>query len=241
MTFWERWLAPGDIRAQLRRERSVRDPKDSTLQIASITTSPMSETRPVRERLNHTQREWRKGSIFLGGLAFAIASLTLTRRALRKRLYLPTPPFYQPSHNTLPTVSGGMEAVDALFLATLNVTAIGMAAVGTFMVGWDVAEVEDLRAAVNRGAGFDVYGGDKEADREMEGWVQEMFAKKKDDALDSGDVENVQVGVKEMMEQGGLIAKLGRLASLAEEREERKKQENIENGPASTQQGRALA
>jgi predicted LPLAT superfamily acyltransferase len=174
-------------------------------------------------------------------LAFAIASLTLTRRALRKRLYLPTPPFYQPSHNTLPTVSGGMEAVDALFLATLNVTAIGMAAVGTFMVGWDVAEVEDLRAAVNRGAGFDVYGGDKEADREMEGWVQEMFAKKKDDALDSGDVENVQVGVKEMMEQGGLIAKLGRLASLAEEREERKKQENIENGPASTQQGRALA
>jgi hypothetical protein len=86
-----------------------------------------------------------------------------------------------------------------------------------------------------------VYGGDKEADREMEGWVQEMFAKKKDDALDSGDVENVQVGVKEMMEQGGLIAKLGRLASLAEEREERKKQENIENGPASTQQGRALA
>jgi hypothetical protein len=241
MTFWERWLAPGDIRAQLRRERSVRDPKDLTLQIASITTSPMSETRPVRERLNHTQREWRKGSIFLGGLAFAIASLTLTRRALRKRLYLPTPPFYQPSHNTLPTVSGGMEAVDALFLATLNVTAIGMAAVGTFMVGWDVAEVEDLRAAVNRGAGFDVYGGDKEADREMEGWVQEMFAKKKDDALDSGDVENIQVGVKEMMEQGGLIAKLGRLASLAEEREERKKQENIENGAASTQQGRALA
>jgi hypothetical protein len=134
-----------------------------------------------------------------------------------------------------------MEAVDALFLATLNVTAMGMAGVGTFMVGWDVAEVEDLRAAVTRGAGFDVYGGDKEADREIEGWVQEMFAKKKDDANGGGDVENVQVGVKEMMEQGGLVAKLGQLASLAEEREERKKQEIIEDSAVSTQQGRASA
>lgn len=235
MTFWDRWLAPGDIRAQLRYEQRERDLKNS----ASTTSLSATNPRPARQRLTHAQREWRKGSVFLGGLAFAIASLTLTRRALRKRLFLPKPPFYQPSHDTLPPVSGGMEAVDALFLATLNVTAMGMAGVGTFMVGWDVAEVEDLRAAVTRGAGFDVYGGDKEADREIEGWVQEMFAKRKDDTNGGGDVENVQVGVKEMMEQGGLVAKLGQLASLAEEREERKKQDTIEAGVASTQQGRA--
>jgi hypothetical protein len=235
MTFWEKWLAPGDIRAQLRHEQSERDGKISASKLAPTTPSVLSETksRPAGQRLTHAQREWRKGSIFLGGLVFTIASLTLTRRALRKRLYFPTPPFYQPSHNALPPVSGGMEAVDALFLATLNVTAMGMAAVGTFMVGWDVAEVEDLRAAVNRGAGFDVYGGDKEADREIEGWVQEMFAKKKNDANAGDDVENVQVGVKEMMEQGGLVAKLGQLASLAEEREERRKQEAVGNGTVS--------
>jgi hypothetical protein len=39
--------------------------------------------------------------------------------------------------------------------------------------------------------------------------------------------------VKEMMEQGGLVAKLGQLASLAEEREERRKQEAVGNGTVS--------
>lgn len=45
---------------------------------------------------------------------------------------------------------------------------------------YDVADVEDLREFVRKGTGQDVFGGDRdeEAEKEIEGWMAEVLARK---------------------------------------------------------------
>ena len=43
---------------------------------------------------------------------------------------------------------------------------------------FDLADIEDLRDGVRRAAGYDLYGGDSTADKEIEGWVAEVLARK---------------------------------------------------------------
>ena len=51
-------------------------------------------------------------------------------------------------------------------------------AIGAGFIYWDIADIEDLRDKVRKGVGFDVYGGETDADKEIEGWVAEVLARK---------------------------------------------------------------
>lgn len=69
-------------------------------------------------------------------------------------------------------------AAEALGLATINTVSVFMAAIGAGSIYFDIADIEDLREKVRRGIGFDVYGGEADADKEMEEWVAEVLSRK---------------------------------------------------------------
>lgn len=92
----------------------------------------------------------------------------------KTQLSLPT---FTPS-NIPPKVEGGLDAAEALGLATLSVFSVFMAGTGLFMKWNNIGDVEDLRDWVRAGVGYDVYGGETEADKEIEAWMAEVLARK---------------------------------------------------------------
>ncbi|KAH8426631.1 uncharacterized protein LDX57_004364 [Aspergillus melleus] len=122
-----------------------------------------------------------KYKLLLGGLAFFTFSLITTRRALNKRFLAQIPPFYTSSVLHRPNVNGGMEAFEALNLATLNVISFGMVGSGAAMVALDINRIEDMQRFVRRG--FNVDGGevtktDQELEEEVAEWVGSVLGKK---------------------------------------------------------------
>lgn len=222
MSFWDRYLAPGDIRSQQPRTLpssippSGANPDDLEKRIPRPTLEP---------RIDAAHRARRQNALLFGGVAFTFLSLFITRRSLRRRqpaLSL-TPNDPLPGKAAVPgdaskpamtKLDGGFDAVEALGLATLNVCSVFMLAVGGFAKYFDIADVEDLREGVRKGVGYDVYGGDSEGDKEIEGWIAEVLSRK--------DVKEGGVGGIE----GLKTAVAGKLSELVEE--EKKQQEHAE-------------
>lgn len=167
MSFWDRYLAPGDIRARQRLEALQQ----------SNQTEHRSEKGPLRR--DPGNRERRQDALLFGGIAFTCLSLLVTRRTLLRK-HGAYPKTFTPSNAPPPPVSGGLDAAEALGLATLNVCSFAMVAAGGLMKYFDIGDLEDMREQVRRGIGFDVYGGDSEADKEMEAWVADVLSRKDD-------------------------------------------------------------
>lgn len=177
MSLWDRYFAPGDLRA--RRQALAPPPRLATqteeaLQKAAIRPSTTSA---AVERVDPARRARRQNALFFGGLAFTMFSAFVTRRSMmRKRPPIPTT--FTPSNAPLPKAEGGLDAAEALGLATINTVSVFMTAIGAGFIYWDIADIEDLRDKVRKGVGFDVYGGETDADKEIEGWVAEVLARK---------------------------------------------------------------
>ncbi|KAK3674388.1 hypothetical protein LTR78_005857 [Recurvomyces mirabilis] len=200
MSFWDKYLAPGDIRNP--PSKATRGPapptKDASTQVL---------TKPFR--VDAATRQRRQDATFYGGILFTLLSLLVTRRALRRKLltaHPPTLPHGVPTAagvagppNPVPKAldSGPLDAIEALGLATLNVFSVAMFGLGCVMKGFNVADLEDLRDGVRKGVGFDVYGGqvESEADKEMEGWAKEWLESRKDGpAIGVGELKDGILG-----------------------------------------------
>jgi hypothetical protein len=160
MSLWDRYFAPGDLRAR----RQALAPPPTTAQTTSeaqqLDAIRPSTTSAAVERVDPARRARRQNALFFGGLGFAMLSAFVTRRSLvRKRPPIPTT--FTPSNAPVPKGEGGLDAIEALGLATMN-----------------TGDIEDLRDKVRKGVGFDVYGGETDADKEIEGWVAEILARK---------------------------------------------------------------
>ncbi|KAK5117455.1 hypothetical protein LTR85_008840 [Meristemomyces frigidus] len=176
MSFWDRYLAPGDVRA---RQQLQATPAPSSPSPQRDADQPIARPEPA-PRIDAAHRRRRQDALLYGGLAFTVLSLLITRRSLLRKqaqtqIRLKT---FEPSNTPPPKVDGGLEAVEALGLATLNVFTIAMATTGGLMTYFDVADVEDMRDRVREGVGFDVYGGESEADKELEAWVADVLSRK---------------------------------------------------------------
>ncbi|KAF2763795.1 hypothetical protein EJ03DRAFT_53708 [Teratosphaeria nubilosa] len=199
-SIWDTYLAPGDIRAQRRAE-------DSRLRHHRPPTAAPPPP-PTVVRADAATRQRRQDGLLYGGLVFTALSALITRRTLiRKRL--PPPSTFSPSNTPPPPVNGGLEAAEALGLATLNVFSIGMLALGAFMKVFDVGEIEDLRDQIRRSAGYDVYAGDSAADREVEEWVAGILASKEGEGGAGGMLRGVAEKVRDMQDKDR--AALGRM------------------------------
>ena len=182
MSFWDRYLAPGDLRAR-RAALAVPSPPRAS-QAADLPTTQQqlssinpSATTAAAERIDPTRRQRRQNALFFGGLTFTLLSAVITRRALiHKRP--PYPKQFTPSNEPPPKFEGSLDAAHALALATLNTLSVFMLGIGAGAMFFDIADLEDLREKVRHGVGFDVYGGETEADKELEQWVADVLSKK---------------------------------------------------------------
>lgn len=120
--------------------------------------------------------------LFFGGALFFTLSLLTTRRALVRRFNASIPPYYTSSLYHKPEVNGGMEAFEALNLATINVLSFGMMASGGVLWGMGINGLDDLRAYVKKGMASgdpsEVNKTDEEMEKEVEAWVMKFLGKR---------------------------------------------------------------
>lgn len=170
-SWWDRYFAPGDVRAQ-RRLEAEHQRKHQEEQLATAASQSQ------RIRIDPATRARRQNGLLFGGVAFTLLSMFITRRSLSRKLHSAYPRTFTPSNATPPRVDGGLEAAEALGLATLNVFSLAMVSVGGMMKVFDVADVEDLRVLLRKSVGEDVMVGESQADREIEGWIADVLSRK---------------------------------------------------------------
>ncbi|KAL4975211.1 hypothetical protein BDW66DRAFT_167369 [Aspergillus desertorum] len=119
--------------------------------------------------------------LFFGGAFFFALSLLTTRRALTRRFNASIPPYYTSSIYHKPEVNGGMEAFEALHLATINVLSFSMMASGGVLWAMGVNSIEDMRAYVKKrmaAGNGELSQTDQEMEKEVEEWVMKYLGKR---------------------------------------------------------------
>ncbi|KAL7275454.1 hypothetical protein RUND412_001606 [Rhizina undulata] len=131
---------------------------------------------PAPTRLPESIRLRKQITFLLSGSVFLLLSMGLTRRALHRRYKSVIPSYYTPNTSSSAPVSGALDALEALNLATVNVAAFGMFAVGAGMFMLDVSNIEELQEKMRASA--DVQALEKEAEEEFEEWIVGVLARK---------------------------------------------------------------
>lgn len=107
-------------------------------------------------------------------------SIILTRRAFQRRLISTIPGYYTSSTYHKPKVNAAMDALEGLYLATLNVASFGMFASGAALWKLGVNDLEGLRSITRRAIASSASGsedGKTKEDEQIEEEVQEWLAK----------------------------------------------------------------
>ncbi|OCL10188.1 hypothetical protein AOQ84DRAFT_353664 [Glonium stellatum] len=119
--------------------------------------------------------------LFFAGASFFLLSTVITRRSLVRRYKEITPKFYQPNTRPNTSFNAGLEAFEALNLATVNVCSIAMMAGGGMLWAFDISSMDDMRRKIRGGLGIDGSGrSEKDAEEEMEEWLATVLARKEE-------------------------------------------------------------
>ncbi|MCJ1407352.1 hypothetical protein MMC19_001423 [Ptychographa xylographoides] len=126
-------------------------------------------------------RSLRQLSLFAAGASFLTLSTLITRRSLRRRRLAIYPTFYHPS-NAPPKqqVSGALEALEALNIATINVLSFGLMMVGGVLWAFDISSLADVQRKVRGGLGVDGSGrGTTQVEEEWEEWLAGVLERRR--------------------------------------------------------------
>ncbi|KAG5973832.1 hypothetical protein E4U55_000238 [Claviceps digitariae] len=98
--------------------------------------------------LTPLQRQARQLGLFFAGAGFMAASVAVARRSVLRRQLQSFPRFYSGNRavQTVNSGEGALLAVQALGLATLNVTSFGILLTGGIAWSFDLCDVRELRA-----------------------------------------------------------------------------------------------
>jgi hypothetical protein len=86
------------------------------------------------------------------------------------------PRFYSPN-TQVREVDGGMEALEALSIATINVFSLSMMATGGLLWAFDISNVDDMRRKVRKNMGLEGGQPDSEAEKEIEEWLATVLGR----------------------------------------------------------------
>ncbi|KAI1380011.1 hypothetical protein F4677DRAFT_301718 [Hypoxylon crocopeplum] len=127
-----------------------------------------------------SQRSLKQLGMFFSGAGFLALSTLITRRAVARKHRLTVPKFYQPSNRAANKIDsdGGLIALEALNLATLNVMGFGIMLTGGLAWAFDISSVDDLRRMARRHIGPAGGQTDEEAERQVEEWVARVLLRK---------------------------------------------------------------
>lgn len=145
-----------------------------------------------------TPRSLKQLGLFFAGTGFLFWSTAITRRAVARKQLAAAPKFYHPSTYQKPTAvatrdggrtttvtdpdaDGGMIAVQALGLATLNVFSFAIMMTGGLAWGFDISSVDDLRDRARKHIMGEAARRktDEESEKELEEWMESMLLRLK--------------------------------------------------------------
>lgn len=150
-----------------------------TSQSTGTPSPPPSTSTPAPSTFRSltSRRSLKQISLFAVGATFLGLSTLITRRSLHRRYTASLPAFYRPS-NAPPAqpINGGLEALEALNIATINVTSFMIMMAGGAAWAFDVSSVDDLRKRISwSGSGRD----EGELEEELQEWVAGILERKK--------------------------------------------------------------
>ncbi|PQE05984.1 C6 zinc finger domain protein [Rutstroemia sp. NJR-2017a BBW] len=136
---------------------------------------PATDSQPTKSSL-FSPRSQRQFGLFAAGACFFALSTAITRRSLVRKYRMTVPRFYSPN-TTVREVDGGMEALEALSIATINVFSLSMMATGGLLWAFDISNVDDMRRKVRRNMGLEGGQQDAEAEKQIEEWLATVFSR----------------------------------------------------------------
>lgn len=169
---------PYDAQVRAAALRSQSKP-DATLRDVGSSAPPRPPAQnAVRSDTLSTARSRKQFSIFLAGAAFVGLSTLITKRSLNRKLAAVRPSgLFSPS-NKVPEANGGIDAAEALTLATLNVGSYAVMIGGGALWALDISDVEDMRSYVRKGMNTDGHGKtEAESEDDIEEWMAVVMAK----------------------------------------------------------------
>ena len=145
--------------------------------------SEVSENATQTPETHLQPRQNRNAVIFGAGCAFFAFSLLTTRRSLTRKRLASNPAFYTnaPGHqqHQAQIVSGPVEALEALSIATINVLSLAMLGTGGALWYFDINSMADAKRKFRGGLGVDGSGkSEGEAEEEFEEWLASTLSEK---------------------------------------------------------------
>lgn len=166
------------------QKRLLEEPNPATTTPNQLAlTSPDPTLTPEEYQAVQETGRRRNKLIFAAGLAFLGLSILTTRRSLARRRLASRAAFYKdaPTHTEeqAKQVSGALEAVEALNIATINVLSAAMLLTGAGLWYADINSLGDARRMIRGGLGVDGMGKtEAEADEEIEEVIASILARK---------------------------------------------------------------
>lgn len=163
--------------------------------MAPIERAPAAPTTAESQSSLFSQRSRRQLGLFFAGAGFFAVSSLITRRSLVRKYQSTIPKFYQPSNRPGYTVNGGLEALEALNIATINVLSLAMMATGGLLYAFDISSIDDLRRNVRTKIGVDPSQTDKEAEKEIEALFTSFLHKQlktEKNSPESKDIKDIE-------------------------------------------------
>ena len=191
-------------------------PKEPSSSSSSIPQPSQPSSQPTRSK---------NPLLFTAGVTFFAFSVLVTRRAFARRRLAALPAYYtsSPLHIDAQAAkfSGGLEALEALNIATINVLSVAMMAAGGALWYLDVNSMEDLRRELRGRMKVDVSvegEENKKEEREVEAWLAGALGKVVKKERTEGD----------RREEGRLLEEVQREGGFEREREKEREGEKKE-------------
>lgn len=158
-------------------------PREPILNALRSSTPPKPSQSPSDPEFQPLPRQTKAPVVFVAGLAFTALSFLITRRAFARRRPTAKPSFStnSPAHSQVrpANVSGAMEAMEALNIATINVVSLAMLTTGGALWYFDIGSMEDARRKLRGGLGVDGSGrSEGEAEEDFEEWLATVLSRK---------------------------------------------------------------
>ncbi|KAF3903358.1 hypothetical protein AA313_de0210128 [Arthrobotrys entomopaga] len=135
------------------------------------------------------QRARKQLTLYFAGATFLLLSMTVARRSTRRRALATIPKYYTPNTRASElNFNGGVDAFEALNIATLGVMSVGMLTVGTGMYILDVVNVEEMRRLVRARYGLEGRKSEMDVEEELEEWVASVLARKEKKEKERGGI-----------------------------------------------------
>lgn len=96
-------------------------------------------------------------SIFFLGASLFMVSASVTSRAVYRRQIRAIPRFFVPNTNPHEYFSPWLDAVQALGIATMNVTSVGVMVVGGTLWAFDISTMTEMRAILRGRLGYEAF------------------------------------------------------------------------------------